>query len=133
MVTLARRIRVAILPARGGEHPLWPFLLEDCALESEGAFGETPSKRRNVHMNALAVEMIKRYKLTISLFALVLSTFASATAAPTPPPKVVFIGDYITYEWASAFAGNPNWINQGDSNPNTNNGDSLSALARFQS
>jgi acyl-CoA thioesterase I len=124
---------VAIVHDLAGDHPLWPFLLGDCALVSEGGFGETPSKRRNVHMKALTVEMNKRYKLTISLFALVLSAFASATAAPTPPPKVVFIGDYITYEWASAFAANPNWINQGDSNPNINNGDSLSALARFQS
>jgi hypothetical protein len=56
--------------------------------------------------------MNKRYKLTISLFALVLSTLASATAA-TAPPKVVFVGDYITAQWASAFAANPNWINLG--------------------
>jgi hypothetical protein len=26
---------------------------------------------------------------------------------------VVFIGDYITYYWVSAFAANPNWINKG--------------------
>jgi hypothetical protein len=26
---------------------------------------------------------------------------------PANSPKVVFIGDYITYEWASAFAANP--------------------------
>jgi hypothetical protein len=51
------------------------------------------------------------------LSALVLSTFASATAATTAPPKVVFYGDYITYEWASAFAANPNWINQGEPTP----------------
>jgi hypothetical protein len=51
--------------------------------------------------------MNKRYKLTISLFALVLSAFALATASTTKPPKVVFIGDYITYEWASVFAANP--------------------------
>jgi lysophospholipase L1-like esterase len=50
---------------------------------------------------------------------------------PTNPPKVVFIGDYITYEWASVFAANPNWINQGDSN--VDEGGSGSALARFQS
>jgi hypothetical protein len=57
--------------------------------------------------------MNKRYKLTISLFALALSAFASATAATTAAPKVVFVGDYITAQWASAFAANPNWINQG--------------------
>jgi GDSL-like Lipase/Acylhydrolase family len=65
------------------------------------------------------------------LSALVFSTCASATAATTAPPKVVFIGDYITYEWASAFAANPNWINQGDAN--VNDGASGSTLARFQS
>jgi hypothetical protein len=58
--------------------------------------------------------MNKRYKLTISLFALALSAFASATAATTAAPKVVFVGDYITAQWASAFAANPNWINQGN-------------------
>jgi acyl-CoA thioesterase I len=50
---------------------------------------------------------------------------------PANSPKVVFIGDYITYEWASAFAANPNWRNQGDSN--INEGYAGSALARFQS
>lgn len=47
-----------------------------------------------------------------------------------PLPKVVFIGDYITYEWASAFAANPNWVNQGDPMPFSG---SAAALARFQS
>jgi hypothetical protein len=73
--------------------------------------------------------MNKRYKLTISLFALVLSAFASATAATTAPPKVVFIGDYITYEWANAFAANPNWINQGQPTPGADG----PRLASFQS
>jgi GDSL-like Lipase/Acylhydrolase family len=63
---------------------------------------------------------------------LLLSALASlANAATTAPPKVVFIGDYITYEWASAFAVNPNWINKGDQVPGT--GNSGSTLARFQS
>jgi hypothetical protein len=59
------------------------------------------------------------YKVTLALFALVLSGLfsATATAATTAPPKVVFYGDYITYEWASAFAANPNWINQGEPTP----------------
>jgi hypothetical protein len=52
-------------------------------------------------------------------------------AAPPNSSRVVFIGDYITYEWASAFAANPNWINQGDAN--VNDGASGSTLARFQS
>lgn len=39
---------------------------------------------------------------------------ARQQAAPkVVPPKVVFIGDYITYLWTSAFAAHPNWINQG--------------------
>jgi hypothetical protein len=60
--------------------------------------------------------------------ALFLSAFFSATAANAqlapefvrasnsseqPLPKVVFVGDYITYFWASAFAAHPNWINEG--------------------
>jgi hypothetical protein len=58
--------------------------------------------------------MTNPYKATVALFALVLSALFSATAtAATTPPKVVFIGDYVTYFWASAFAANPNWINQG--------------------
>jgi hypothetical protein len=56
--------------------------------------------------------MTKHFKL--ALLALVLSAFASAKAATTAPPKVVFVGDYITYQWASAFAANPNWINLGN-------------------
>jgi hypothetical protein len=32
---------------------------------------------------------------------------------PQAPPKVVFIGDWVPYNWASAFAANPNWVNQG--------------------
>jgi hypothetical protein len=71
--------------------------------------------------------MIKHYKLTLAGLALLLSAFASATVvnaqlAPNyrrvaAPPKVVFVGDYITAQWASAFAANPNWINQGNGYP----------------
>lgn len=46
--------------------------------------------------------------------ALLLSTFASASAATAAPAKVVFIGDQITYGWASALAANPNWIDKGE-------------------
>jgi hypothetical protein len=49
---------------------------------------------------------------------------------------VVFIGDWITYSWTSAFAANPNWINKGEStigNCCTEPGDSYATLARFQS
>jgi hypothetical protein len=49
------------------------------------------------------------------LLSALVSLVAHAQLAPNylrlqPPansPKVVFIGDYITYEWASAFAANP--------------------------
>ena len=43
-------------------------------------------------------------------------------------PRWVFVGDYITHEWASAFAANPNWINQGEPTP-----DEEPSLASFQS
>jgi hypothetical protein len=69
--------------------------------------------------------MIKHYKLTLAALVLLLSAFASATvasaqlapnyhrlAAPPNSSKVVFIGDWITYNW-TALAANPNWINQG--------------------
>jgi hypothetical protein len=70
--------------------------------------------------------MIRQSKLTLATLALLLSALmpvgADAQPAPNfarqhPAPKVVFIGDYFTYEWTSAFAANPNWINQG--NPDT--------------
>jgi lysophospholipase L1-like esterase len=35
------------------------------------------------------------------------------TTAAQSKPKVVFIGDQFTFNWSSAFAANPNWINQG--------------------
>jgi hypothetical protein len=47
------------------------------------------------------------------LFALMPVVASAATATP-PKPKVVFVGDYVTAQWASAFAANPNWINQGN-------------------
>jgi hypothetical protein len=59
----------------------------------------------------------------------------AAHAATTTAPKVVFIGDFITYDWSSGFAANPNWINQGGG-PSTStfgNGSSSQVLARFQS
>ena len=59
---------------------------------------------------------------------------ATALAATTAPPKVVFIGDEITYGWTSAFAANPNWINKGVPSLTTNGeGSSSGVLARFQS
>jgi GDSL-like Lipase/Acylhydrolase family len=76
--------------------------------------------------------MTRHYKLTLATLALFLSAFFSATAATTPP-KVVFIGDWITYSWASAFAANPNWINQGAPGSSYGSeGSSAALLARFQ-
>jgi hypothetical protein len=58
----------------------------------------------------------------VNKLCLLLSAFiplvVNAQGAPNyarqqAPPKVVFIGDYITYYWDSAFAANPNWINKG--------------------
>jgi hypothetical protein len=49
-------------------------------------------------------------------------------AAPPNAPKVVFLGDYITQQWASAFSANPNWINQGEPSPGEE-----PTLASFQS
>jgi hypothetical protein len=56
--------------------------------------------------------MTKHYKVTLAFLALFLSAFLSASAANTAP-KVVFIGDWVTYSWTSAFAANPNWVNEG--------------------
>ncbi len=89
--------------------------------------------------------MTKHYKLTLAALALLLSAWmpvvSSAQTAPNfvrprtpneaPAPKVVFIGDWITYNWSSAFAANPNWINQGS--PDFFEGDSGATAARFQS
>jgi hypothetical protein len=58
------------------------------------------------------------YKLCL-LACLVLSVAAIAQPAPKyarvspPAPKVVFLGDWITYNWASGFAANTNWVNRG--------------------
>jgi hypothetical protein len=82
--------------------------------------------------------MIKQSKLTLATLALLLSAFAAhaqltpnyrRVVPPANAPKVLFVGDYITYNWASAFAANPNWINLGSATPN-NFGPSL---ASFQS
>jgi hypothetical protein len=86
--------------------------------------------------------MIKHCKLTLAALVLLLSAFASATVVnaqltpnytrprTTTSPTVVFVGDYITYQWASAFAANPTWINKG--NPIPNQGGSSYALQNFQ-
>jgi GDSL-like Lipase/Acylhydrolase family len=83
--------------------------------------------------------MTKYCKVTVAFSALFLSAFLCASAANTSP-KVVFIGDQFTYGWTSAFAANPNWINQGWQNTNVlpgcadlcEGGTSGATLARFQ-
>lgn len=69
------------------------------------------------------------YKATIATLFLFLSALVPAIAATTPP-KVVFLGDWVTYYWSSGFAANPNWINQGIQGVYA--GNSSAALAAFQ-
>jgi GDSL-like Lipase/Acylhydrolase family len=91
--------------------------------------------------------MIKHPKLTVATFALLLSALipvaANAQIAPkfvrarthneTPAAKVVFIGDWVTYYWNSAFLSNPTWINQGAMGYTYGSeGTSSAVLARFQ-
>ena len=76
--------------------------------------------------------MNRHYKVTVVLLALLFSAFFSASAA-TPAPRVVFIGDWVTYSWDGVFAANPNWINQGTPGQGLlGNGNSAETLARFQ-
>jgi hypothetical protein len=95
--------------------------------------------------------MTNHYKQMLVALALVLTAFISTTAAnaqlasefvraPNASeqtlPKVVFIGDYITYFWTSAFAAHPNWINEGSRVAPSLGSDSGTAgevLASFQS
>jgi hypothetical protein len=88
--------------------------------------------------------MTKQSQRTLATFALcffvLMPVVSNAQAAPnfvrprtpneTPAPKVVFIGDWITYDWTSAFAANPNWINQGTLD--FFGGNSGGTAARFQ-
>jgi hypothetical protein len=60
---------------------------------------------------------------------------AALTASAQTKPKVVFIGDNITFNWSSAFAANKNWINEGVSIPPTSfpiQGSSSVILNRFR-
>jgi hypothetical protein len=65
-------------------------------------------------------------------FALAMFCMALSASAATPPPKVVFIGDYFTYNWTNAFAANPNWINKGVNGSDEVGQGSYEVLARFQ-
>ena len=95
--------------------------------------------------------MTNHYKQMLVALSLVLSAFFSTTGANaqlaselvrTPNaseqslPKVVFVGDYVTYFWTSAFAAHPNWINEGSRAAPSLGSDSGTAgavLASFQS
>jgi hypothetical protein len=57
---------------------------------------------------------------------------AGISQATSKPPKVVFIGDAITYYWGSGFAANPNWLNRGSNGP-PNQNQAYQILARFPS
>jgi lysophospholipase L1-like esterase len=72
------------------------------------------------------------------LACLVMPLVVNAQLAPNyhrlpAPPKVVFIGDYFTYNWTSGFAANPNWINKGINGTDFAGQHSYDMLARFQS
>ena len=72
------------------------------------------------------------------LACLVMPLVVNAQLAPNyhrlpAPPKVVFIGDYFTYNWTSGFAANPNWINKGINGTDFAGQHSYDTLARFQS
>jgi hypothetical protein len=64
--------------------------------------------------------------------AVVFALLCSVANAATPAPQVVFIGDYYTYNWTSAFAANPNWINKGINGNDLDGQTSSDVLARFQ-
>src|SRR6202050_5658721 len=53
-------------------------------------------------------------KLTLAALALSLSALMSAAtaSAATAPPKVAFVGDWLTDGWSATFPAN--WINDGD-------------------
>jgi acyl-CoA thioesterase I len=77
--------------------------------------------------------MAELYKVTGALLGVALSVFTSATAAAADkPPRVVFLGDYLTYNWTSGFAANKNWVNESRPGMNFPGEQSGDAAARFQ-
>jgi lysophospholipase L1-like esterase len=88
--------------------------------------------------------MTKYYKRTLVAFALLLSALmpvvsnaqtAASVVRPRAPKasKIVFIGDWITYSWTSAFTANKNWINEGTPGQGLlGRGNSAETAARFQ-
>lgn len=75
--------------------------------------------------------MTQHDKVTFTL-GLCLFVCNAASAGAAKPPKVVFIGDAITYDWGVAFAANPNWFNRGSAGPYNENA-AAQILTRFQS
>jgi hypothetical protein len=74
--------------------------------------------------------MTKHCKVTVVLAVFLSAVFSASAANPTP--KVVFIGDWITYDWPVA-AANPNWIDQGTPGLGfLGQGSSSATAARFQ-
>jgi lysophospholipase L1-like esterase len=74
-------------------------------------------------------------KVSVALVCTLIAGFTlSGGAQKAPPPKVVFLGDSITYNWSlpansNVFQANPKWNNQGLTGKQT----SAQMLARFQS
>jgi lysophospholipase L1-like esterase len=74
--------------------------------------------------------MTEQFRALVVLLGVSFAACAYASAAK--PPKVVFIGDAITYFWGSGFAANPNWLNRGSNGP-PNQNQAYQIQARFQS
>ena len=80
-------------------------------------------------------EMNRAVRYVVAVLVVILTGLVVLTSAhaATTAPKVVFIGDWVTYGWTSAFAANPNWVNQGTPGVGVfGSGDSGATLARFQ-
>jgi GDSL-like Lipase/Acylhydrolase family len=72
--------------------------------------------------------MTKLYRIALA----VLCAFSAASVSAANPPKVVFIGDYLTANWT--YPANPNWFNLGVDTPDilTNDGNSGEWAQNFQ-
>ena len=72
--------------------------------------------------------MTKLYRIALA----VLCAFSAASVSAANPPKVVFIGDYLTANWT--YPANPNWFNLGVDTPDilTNDGNSGQWVQNFQ-
>jgi len=75
--------------------------------------------------------MVKPYRIALAILCALSAAYHSASAAN--PPKVVFIGDYLTANWP--LPANSNWTNLGYPTPDTfqASGSSSYWLSNFQS